>query len=195
MRFDRSNYEIWLIEWLDGTLIGEQAEKFRIFLDKNPHLKEEAEFISQSRLSPGNQSFPGKNHLKKTAGDLSPSLIEFLSIAYLENDLSNDQLNDLKEKYPDILTEIRQKGLFIGLKMSDIGYGPVMSIAGYNHGIFAVYADNDHSVLQFLPPLIIDDDNITYIIERLDAAVKWAKDNPRYLGNVYAPAYLRRPKA
>lgn len=91
------------------------------------------------------------------------------------------QLEGLREKYPDILTEIRQKGLFIGLKMSDIGYGPVMSIAGYNNGIFAVYADNDHSVLQFLPPLIINDDDITYIFERLDSAYKWAQDNPRYL--------------
>jgi acetylornithine/succinyldiaminopimelate/putrescine aminotransferase len=96
------------------------------------------------------------------------------------NQLGN-QLAGLKQKYPEILTEVRRKGLFIGLKMSDTGYGPVMSIAGYSNGVFAVYADNDHSVLQFLPPLIISEDDIAYIAERMDRAFAWARDNPKYL--------------
>jgi hypothetical protein len=98
MQPDRSNYEIWLLDWLDGTLTGQEAEQFRIFLDKNPDLKEESEFMSFSYLSPGSRSFSGKSFLKKTASDLSASQVEYLSIAYLENDLSPDQLADLKQK-------------------------------------------------------------------------------------------------
>lgn len=95
--------------------------------------------------------------------------------------LLGQELELLQKRYSDILVEIRQKGLFMGLKMSDVGYGPVMSIAAYNNGILAVYADNDSSVLQFLPPLIIDKSEISYIFERLDEAYKWAKGHPEYL--------------
>ena len=106
---------------------------------------------------------------------------QFLEQVQKSGILLGNQLTNLKDKYPEILTEIRQKGLFIGLKMSDIGYGPVMSIAGYNNGVFAVYADNDHSVLQFLPPLIITEENITYISDSMNRAFAWARDNPSYL--------------
>ncbi len=95
--------------------------------------------------------------------------------------LLGQKLELLQKRYSDILVEIRQKGLFMGLKMSDVGYGPLMSIASYNNGILAVYADNDSSVLQFLPPLIIDKSEISYILERLDEAYKWAKGHPEYL--------------
>ena len=96
-------------------------------------------------------------------------------------DFLGEKLESLRKRYPDILVEIRRKGLFMGLKMSDVGYGPVMSIASYNNGILAVYADNDSSVLQFLPPLIIDMNEASYILERLDEAYKWAKEHPEYL--------------
>ncbi|MHA2495479.1 MAG: aspartate aminotransferase family protein [Candidatus Hodarchaeales archaeon] len=90
-------------------------------------------------------------------------------------------LETLRKKYSDILLEIRQKGLFIGLKMADEGYGPVMSLALVRNGVFAVFADNDRSVLQFLPPLILKDEEITYVLENLDKAFNWAKENPEYL--------------
>jgi len=119
-----------------------------------------------------------------------PVALEVLEIVssemFLEHvkDVANflgEKLESLRKRYSDILVEIRQKGLFMGLKMSDVGYGPVMSIASYNNGILAIYADNDSSVLQFLPPLIIDKSEASYILERLDEAYKWAKEHPEYL--------------
>lgn len=90
-------------------------------------------------------------------------------------------LDEVMTNYNDILTEIRQIGLFIGLKMMDEGYGPLLAISSYNHGILAVYANNDRSVLQFLPPLIIGDEELIYIRERLMAAYNWAKEHKEYL--------------
>ncbi|MFX1606325.1 MAG: aspartate aminotransferase family protein, partial [Promethearchaeota archaeon] len=90
-------------------------------------------------------------------------------------------LEGISEAYSEILLEIRGKGLFMGLKMSDIGYGPLMSIASYNCGVFAVYADNDHSVLQFLPPLIIGDEEVQYIVDSMEKAYEYAKQRPDYL--------------
>ena len=94
---DRSNYEIWLSDWLDGKITGQQAEQFRIFLNENPDLKAEAEFLSHSHLIPGYESCPRKSLLKRTVAELHPSQVEYLSVAYLEKDLTPEQFDDLRQ--------------------------------------------------------------------------------------------------
>jgi acetylornithine/succinyldiaminopimelate/putrescine aminotransferase len=98
--------------------------------------------------------------------------------SFLENvnrmaGLLSDGLNSLMENF-DFICEIRQKGLFIGIKMSDRAFGPLLSIACYHNGILAVYANNDTSVLQLLPPLIITEENAGYILENLKRALEFA---------------------
>jgi acetylornithine/succinyldiaminopimelate/putrescine aminotransferase len=105
----------------------------------------------------------------------------FLSRVNISAAKVGNGLDELREQYSDILTEVRQLGLFIGLKMNDMGYGPLMSIACYNNGLFAVYADNDKSVLQFLPPLTITDAEISFMFRSLNRAYSWARNNPKYL--------------
>jgi hypothetical protein len=41
MEINRSNYEIWLIDWLDRNLSDLQVEQLQLFLIENPDLKEE----------------------------------------------------------------------------------------------------------------------------------------------------------
>ena len=97
MKIDRSNYEIWLIDWLDGNLTNSQIEQLHHFLKENPDLKEEFEELTIFRLNPSGLSFPHKNNLKKTIAELSGSHIEYLSVAYLENDLSAEEETELLE--------------------------------------------------------------------------------------------------
>lgn len=95
MKPDRSNFEIWIADWLAGNLSEEQKEHFIEFLDQNPDLKDEADSLSLTTLSPEKRSFEAKRLLKKTATELSPSQVEYLSVAYLEQDISSGQLEDL----------------------------------------------------------------------------------------------------
>src|SRR4030042_723994 len=97
MKPDRSNYEIWLIDWLDGNLDEARTEQLMAFLHENPDLREEADSLSITRLAPENRSSMAKNLLKKTPSELHCSQVEYLSVAYLENDLSDEQIKDLKE--------------------------------------------------------------------------------------------------
>jgi hypothetical protein len=96
MKPDRSNYEVWLIDWLDGTLDEIWSEQFTAFLDETPDIKAEAEFLSSTRLLPERHIFTGKNGLKKTAEELSAAQVEYFSVAYLEKDLPQEQLADLE---------------------------------------------------------------------------------------------------
>ncbi len=95
MKPDRSNYEIWVIDWLDGNLTDEQAEELKVFLNENPDLKVEFEGIAQVNLKSGEYLFSGKEYLQRSIDSLSPSQFEHLCIAWLENDLSNDQRSEL----------------------------------------------------------------------------------------------------
>jgi hypothetical protein len=97
MKPDRSNYEIWLIDWLDGNLSEQQIGQLQEFLDQNPDLREEAALFSRSILSPDNKPFPEKNQLRKTTSELHSSQFEYLAVAYLENDLPQDQVTELNE--------------------------------------------------------------------------------------------------
>jgi acetylornithine/succinyldiaminopimelate/putrescine aminotransferase len=87
----------------------------------------------------------------------------------------NAELNKLKDKYPEIIISIRQSGLMMGIKMANENWGLIMSRACYEEGLLCIYANNDTSVLQFLPPLIIKRDEAEEVMRRLDRAFGLAK--------------------
>jgi acetylornithine/succinyldiaminopimelate/putrescine aminotransferase len=53
--------------------------------------------------------------------------------------------------------EVRRRGLFMGLRWPDVGAGILAAKACIDGGVFAVFANNDTSVMQFLPPLVLTD--------------------------------------
>lgn len=104
MKIDRSNYEIWLIDWLDGNLSEKQVEELISYLEMNPELKEEFAGISSVSLKPATSTFLNKDNLKKSSADLSESQFEYLYVAYLENDLNDYQRDELMQiigQYPE----------------------------------------------------------------------------------------------
>lgn len=114
MKPDRYNYEIWLIDLIDGALDKTETDKILKFLEENPDIKEEAESLMFSRLSPYQYPMPDKHEMKRSLNDLTPSQFEFLSVAYLENDLNPDQIEEIKQyltEKPDdrIIFETLQK--------------------------------------------------------------------------------------
>jgi len=90
-----------------------------------------------------------------------------------------DGFDALKKKHPKILTGLRQLGLMMGIEMVNDNCGPIMTKTCYDHGILAIYANNDKRVCQLLPPLIIDNRTALEIIEKIDGALK---DTTDFLG-------------
>lgn len=74
----------------------------------------------------------------------------------------------LKAKHPQVMVGARQKGLMMGLKMNSELLGPLMTRIGFEAGLLTIYANNDPSVVQILPPLIIQDDEVRLVLEILD---------------------------
>ena len=74
----------------------------------------------------------------------------------------------LMEKYGDVLIEVRQKGLMIGLKHKQESHGFIMTNLMFKNGVIALFANNDKSVLQIMPPLIINESEVDEVIEALE---------------------------
>ena len=96
MRPDRTNYEIWLIDYLDGNLNPQQERELISLMEENPDIKEEFEELSQYIIKPVETSFKSKDFLKKSVADLSESQFELLCVAASENDLSIRQRDEIQ---------------------------------------------------------------------------------------------------
>jgi putrescine aminotransferase len=77
----------------------------------------------------------------------------------------------LQERYPETLVEVRQLGLMIGLVLPDVQAGPLLTGLLFDEGVLAIWAQNDTRVLQFLPPLIMDDLEAEEALGALDRAL------------------------
>ena len=97
MKIDRSNYEIWFIDWLDGNLNNDQVEQLNQFLSENPDQKEELKEMDSSPIIPLPYEFMGKSGLFRAPSDITESQFEFLCAAYAENDLSSQELQEFSQ--------------------------------------------------------------------------------------------------
>jgi len=86
-------------------------------------------------------------------------------------ELFRQKLEALQFRFRRKPFEIRQKGLMMGLKFPDETQGMGICKFLYDEGVFAVFSGNDPSVLQFLPPLIVQEKDAVEIIDRLERAL------------------------
>jgi acetylornithine/succinyldiaminopimelate/putrescine aminotransferase len=81
----------------------------------------------------------------------------------------------LQDDHPALLLGAHQRGLMMGLKLADSTLGPLMTVAGSRLGLLAVYANHDSSVLQLLPPLIIETEGVERVLATLDRMLAWVE--------------------
>ena len=77
----------------------------------------------------------------------------FLESVRRRGDFLRGRLEELARERPEII-EVRGIGMFLGVVFRDAATCTVFVKALFRNGIYAVYANNDKRVLQFLPPLI-----------------------------------------
>jgi putrescine aminotransferase len=66
----------------------------------------------------------------------------------------------LEKELTPLPCAVRRRGLFMGLRWPDEGAGILAAKACFDAGVFAVFANNDTSVLQLLPPLVLSDEEV-----------------------------------
>ena len=107
MLVNRDNYEMYVLDFLDGKLSGKEKEIFGRFLRDNPDIMEEIMNIEQIKLVPENIRYTEKDILKKATGKenvkIKKTKFQHNSIAYFEGDLSSSEMKEFEaylSKYP-----------------------------------------------------------------------------------------------
>lgn len=97
MMVSRDNYEIFIIDYLDGNLKPLEVAELMLFLERNPDLKEELNIIKKdSYLTSFKTNFPNKNTLKVIEGVISKSNVQEYLIRELEQDLNHKEHEKLE---------------------------------------------------------------------------------------------------
>lgn len=75
-------------------------------------------------------------------------------------------------EHPDLLLEVRRKGLMMGLQYTNESIGPRMTKKLADRGVIAVYTGNDPSICRFMPPLVIAPDEVDFVLNALGDSMK-----------------------
>ncbi|RLB40076.1 MAG: hypothetical protein DRH12_10615, partial [Deltaproteobacteria bacterium] len=78
---------------------------------------------------------------------------------------------ELLKKYPELLLEVRRKGLMMGLQYTNDSIGPRMSYQLAQHGVLAIYTGNEPSVMRLMPILEIQPEQVDEILDALDKSM------------------------
>jgi acetylornithine/succinyldiaminopimelate/putrescine aminotransferase len=78
----------------------------------------------------------------------------------------------LTAAYPDLLLEVRQKGLMMGLQYTNTSIGPRMTKKLADRGVLAIYTGNDPSICRLMPPLVITPAEVDEVLAALAGAMR-----------------------
>jgi acetylornithine/succinyldiaminopimelate/putrescine aminotransferase len=85
-----------------------------------------------------------------------------------------ERVSDVSERLgsalADLPFELRRRGLMMGFRFDRPDGGLAAARAAYEAGVLCAYANNDTSVLQFLPPLVLTDAQVEELIGRVRRA-------------------------
>ena len=86
-----------------------------------------------------------------------------------------EKTEELRTKHSKILIGLRQLGLMMGLELKNEICGPLLTKTAYDNDLLMIYANNDPRVCQFLPPLVMELDEVDWIMARLDRSLTAAR--------------------
>lgn len=77
----------------------------------------------------------------------------------------------LRENHADVFKTWNRRGLMIGLVFANEGIGPRMTRALASHGVIAVFSGFNRHILQLMPPLVIEPQDVDEVLDALDRAM------------------------
>jgi len=80
-------------------------------------------------------------------------------------------LEPLVSRYPEVVAEVRGRGLMAGIQYTEDSLGPRMSYHLARHGVLAIYSGNQPAVMRLMPSLVIDEEQIDLLVGALESAI------------------------
>jgi len=84
-------------------------------------------------------------------------------------------LDTVRERHPDLLREVRGRGLMLGVEFTDPDIGKLAIGSMVHGGVVAAYTLNNPNVMRFEPPLVITDEQIETVGKVFGDAIEEVK--------------------
>jgi putrescine aminotransferase len=113
----------------------------------------------------------GGNPLACTAGLAALETIEqegLVERSAKMGGLLKEGLQQVAQRHPDTMKEVRGRGLMLGVEMQMDEVGELVVAQLLKRGVCVAYALNNPRVLRFEPPLIISEDQVAFAADSLD---------------------------
>ncbi len=81
-------------------------------------------------------------------------------------------LRELAARYPELIAEVRGKGLLVGLEFTDADIGAITISELAARGVLTAFGLNNPKVVRLEPPLIVEDVHVQEALEALDHSLK-----------------------
>ena len=85
-------------------------------------------------------------------------------------------LREVAGRYPEIVREVRGRGLMIGVELAEERFGGCVMLEMAHRGVICVYTLNMPRVMRFEPPLVVGPDEVEVAVRTFEAAVLRAKN-------------------
>ncbi len=116
----------------------------------------------------------GGNPLACAAGLAAIEVIENEGLAHqaeVRGELLINELKKVQAKHTDLISEVRGRGLMIGVEFAMDEVGELAMAQMTKRGLIAAYTLNNPRVIRFEPPLIISEEQIQFAAQTFDEAV------------------------
>ena len=81
-------------------------------------------------------------------------------------------LESIALDHPEVISEVRGLGLMAGVQYVEDSLGPRMSYHLAQHGVLAIYSGNQPAVMRLMPSLVIEEDEVDFLLSALEAAIR-----------------------
>ena len=77
----------------------------------------------------------------------------------------------LKARYPELVLDVRGKGLMLGMEFPEDSIGPRMAFQLKQNGVISIYTFNNPRIIRIMPALVITEEEVDTVIRAFDASL------------------------
>lgn len=81
-------------------------------------------------------------------------------------------LSTIRKKYPDLVMDVRGKGLMLGMEFPEDSIGPRMVYQLRKNGVITIYTFNNPRIIRIMPTLVISEQEVDVVLEALDRSLQ-----------------------
>ncbi len=112
-------------------------------------------------------------------GTSMASLVALATIEFIEKNNLPQQAEEmgqrfmeglvsLKEKYSDLVVDVRGKGLMLGMEFPEDSIGPRMAYQLKQNGVISIYTFNNPKIIRIMPSLVITEEEVDFVLKAFD---------------------------